>query len=53
MKIYMTEVIMFEVEVRERLLKEMKERKIGFKEVINSVIKEYFEIKEIIRSEDR
>ena len=50
-KAYMSEVILLEVEVRDRLVKEMEERKIGFKEAINSILKEYFEVKEILRSE--
>ena len=50
-KVYMSEVILLEVEVRDRLVKEMEERKISLKEVINSILKEYFEIKEILRSE--
>ena len=48
-KTYMSEVIFLEVEVRDRLVKEMEERKISFKEVINSVLREYFEIKEIVK----
>ena len=50
-KVYMSKVILLEVEVRDRLVKEMEERKISFKEVINSMLREYFEIKEILRSE--
>ena len=47
----MSELVLFEVEVKDKLNKEMKERKTSLKEVINSIIKEYFEIKEILRSE--
>ena len=45
-KAYVSEVVLFEVEVRNKLLKEMEERRIGFKEALNSVLREYFEIKE-------
>ena len=48
-KVYMSELVLFEVEVKEKLINEMKERKTGFKEVINSVLKEYFEIKEVVK----
>ena len=45
-KAYVSEVVLFEVEVRNKLLKEMEERRIGFKEALNSVLREYFGIKE-------
>ena len=49
-KVYMSDVVFFEVEVREKLIEEMREREISsFKEVLNSVLKEYFEIKGIIK----
>jgi len=50
-KVYMSEVVLFDVEVRDKLRKEMEERKISLKEVLNNVLREYFEIKEILRSE--
>ena len=49
-KVYMSEVILLEVEVRDKLIKEVRERKIGYKELLNNVIKEYFEIKELLES---
>ena len=49
-KVYMSEVILLEVEVRDRLVKEMEKRKIGFKEAINNILKEYFRIDELLES---
>ena len=49
-KVYMSEVILLEVEVRDKLIKEVRERKIGYKELLNNVIKEYFVIKELLES---
>ena len=51
-KVYMSEVVLFEVEVRNKLIKEMGERKISFKEALNGILREYFEIKEVIRKKE-
>ena len=51
-KVYLKDDVFFEVEVKEKLINEMSRRKTGFKEVLNSVLKEYFEIKEILRNEE-
>ena len=48
-RVYMSEKVFFEVEVRNKLIKEMEERKVSLKEVLNSVLKEYFEIKEVVK----
>ena len=47
-KVYMSELILIEVEVKNKLNKEIKEGKISFKEVLNNILKEYFEIKELL-----
>ena len=49
-KVYMSELVLIEVEVKDKLNKEIKERKISFKEVLNNILKEYFEIKELLES---
>lgn len=51
-KVYIKDTVFIEAKVKEKLISEMSKRKTGFKEVLNSVLKEYFEIKEILRSED-
>lgn len=48
-KVYTSELVLFEVEVKDKLNKEMKEKKLGFKEVLNNILKEYFEIKEVVK----
>ena len=47
-KVYMSELVLIEVEIKDKLNKEMKEKKLGFKEVLNNILKEYFEIKELL-----
>ena len=47
-KAYLAEVVFLEVEIRERVIKEMKERKTSFKNTVNSIIREYFEIRAIL-----
>ena len=49
-RVYMSEMVLFEVEVRDKLIREMKERGVGFKELLNGVLREYFEIKELLES---
>ena len=49
-KAYVSEMVLFEVEVRDKLIREMKERGVGFKELLNGVLREYFEIKELLES---
>ena len=48
-KVYIKDIVFIEVEVKEKLLNEMSKRKISFKEVLNNVLKEYFEIKEVVK----
>ena len=47
-KVYLAEVVFLEVEIRDRLVKEMKERKTSFKNVLNSIVREYFEIRAML-----
>ena len=47
-KVYMSEMVLFKVEIRDKLIREMKERGVGLKELLNGVLREYFEIKEVI-----
>ena len=51
-KVYMSEVVLFEVEVRNKLIKEMEERKVSLKELLNSVLREYFEIKKGVKNDN-
>ena len=51
-KAYMSEVVLFEVEVRNKLVKEMEERKVSLKELLNSVLREYFEIKKGVKNDN-
>ena len=44
----MSEVVLLEVGVKEKLVREMKERKASFREVINNIIREYFEIRAML-----